>query len=86
MARLEALAGALLSEVRGAEAMINTSLGLDADGAVPPLASLALIQPPPSWPAIKAALTSRPELVAGRAEIVRAEAEVVRAAEAVNPS
>ena len=56
--------------------MLNTSLALDADGPVPPLASLALAQPPPSWSAIKAALTSRPELVAGRAEIARAEADV----------
>jgi outer membrane protein TolC len=76
VARLEALARALVSEVRGAEAMLNTSLGLEADSPVPPLASLAFAQPSPSWPAIKAALTSRPELVAGRAEIVRAEAEV----------
>jgi outer membrane protein TolC len=40
------------------------------------LSSLAFAQPPPSWSAIKAALTSRPELTAGRAEIVRAEADV----------
>jgi outer membrane protein, heavy metal efflux system len=76
VARLEALARALVSEVRGAEAMLNTSLALDADGPVPALASLAFAQPPPSWSAIRAALTSRPELVAGRAEIVRAEADV----------
>jgi len=76
VARLEALARALVSEVRGAEAMLNTSLALDADGPVPALASLAFTQPPPSWPAIKMALTSRPELAAGRAEIARAEAEV----------
>jgi outer membrane protein, heavy metal efflux system len=76
VARLEALAGALVSAVRGAEAMLNTSLALDADGPVPPLASLAFAHPPPSWPAVKAALTSRPELVAGRADIVRAEADV----------
>jgi len=76
VARFEALAQALVSEVRGTEAMLNTSLALDADGPVPPFASLAFAQPPPSWSAIKAALTSRPELAAGRAEIVRAEAEV----------
>jgi outer membrane protein, heavy metal efflux system len=76
VARFEALARALVSEVRGAEAMLNTSLALDADGPVPALATLAFAQPPPSWSAIKAALTSRPELVAGRAEIVRAEADV----------
>ena len=76
VARFEALARALVSEVRGAEAMLNTSLALDADGPVPALASLAFAQPPPPWSAIKAALTSRPELAAGRAEIVRAEADV----------
>jgi outer membrane protein, heavy metal efflux system len=76
VARLEAFARALVSEVRGAEAMLNTSLALDVDRPVPPFASLAFAQPPPSWSAIKTAMTSRPELVAGRAEIVRAEADV----------
>ena len=76
VARLNALAHALVSEVRGAEAMLNTSLALDADGPVPALAALAFVQPPPSWSTIRAALASRPELVAGRAEIMRAEADV----------
>jgi outer membrane protein TolC len=76
VARLEALARALVSEVRGAEAMLNTSLALDADVPVPLLASVTLAQPVPSWSAIKSALTSRPELAAGRAEIARAEAEI----------
>ena len=76
VARLEAVARALVSEVRGAEAMLNTSLALDAESPVPPLASLAFAQPPPSWSAMKTALTFRPELVAGRAEIARAEADV----------
>ena len=76
VARLGALARALVSDVRGAEAMLNTSLALDADGPVPELASPALALPPPSWSAVKAALTSRPELAAGRAEILRAEADV----------
>jgi outer membrane protein, heavy metal efflux system len=76
VARLEAYARALASEVRGAEAMLNTSLGLDADLPVPPLAPIALTQPPLSWPAIKTALTSRPELAAGRAEVARADADV----------
>ena len=76
VARLEASARALVSEVRGAEAMLNTSLALDAESPVPPFASLAFAQAPPSWSAIKTALTSRPELVAGRAEIVRAEADI----------
>ena len=45
VARLEAVARALVSEVRGAEAMLNTSLALDADGPVPPFASF---RPPAS--------------------------------------
>ena len=76
VARLEAFARALASEVRGAEAMLNTNLALDPEGPVPTFASLALAPLPPSWSAIKTAFTSRPELVADRAEIVRAEADV----------
>jgi len=76
VARLDAFAKALVSDVRGAEAMLNTSLAQDADLPVPALAPLAFPQPLPSWPAIKTALTSRPELAAGRADVTRAEAEV----------
>ena len=76
VARSEALAKALVSDVRGAEAMLNTSLALDADLPVPPLARVAFAQPLPAWSAIKAALTSRPELAAGRADVTRADAEV----------
>ena len=77
VARLNAFAKALVSDVRGAEAMLNTSLAQDADLPVPALALLAFPQPIPSWPAIKTALTSRPELTAGRAEIARADADVL---------
>lgn len=77
VARLEALAGALVSEVRAAEAMLNTSLALDADQPVPPLAPLVLGAPVPAWEGIKAALTERPELVAVRAEMARADADVL---------
>jgi outer membrane protein TolC len=76
VARLEAAARALVGEVRGAEAMLNTSLALDADLAVPELAAPTLTQPVPSWTVMKSALAARPELEAGRAEIARAEAEV----------
>ena len=76
VARLQALQRSLTGEVRAAEAMLNTSLALDADLPVPPLAPFALTQPVPSWAVLKPALTSRPELAAGRAEIVRAEADV----------
>jgi outer membrane protein TolC len=76
VARFEAQSRSLRGEVRAAEAMLNTSLALDADGPVPALASLALTQAPPSWADIKSALSARPELAGGRAEIARAEAEV----------
>lgn len=76
VARLEALARALVSEVRGAEAMLTTSLALDADHPVPPLAPLVLAEPVPAWAGIKAALIDRPELVGVRAEIARADADV----------
>ena len=76
VARLEALAKSLASEVRGAEAMLNASLARDADLPVPALAPLAFPRPVPSWSAIKTALTARPELAAGRAEIARADADV----------
>jgi len=76
VARLRALARALTNEVRAAESMLNTSLALDADSAVPALTPVAVTQPVPSWAVIKSALTSRPEIAAGRAEVVRAEADV----------
>jgi outer membrane protein, heavy metal efflux system len=76
VARLEALARGLVGDVRAAEAMLNASLGQDAELPVPELAPLALTQPVPSWPSIKTALDSRPELAGGRAEIARAEADI----------
>jgi outer membrane protein TolC len=76
VARLGATARALVGEVRGAEAMLNTSLAIDADAPVPPLSPLTLAQPVPAWSVIRAALVARPELAAGRAEIARAEADV----------
>jgi outer membrane protein TolC len=77
VARLDAMSRALVGEVRAAEAMLNTSLAIDADASVPPLAVLALPQSVPSWATIRAALASRPELAGGRAEIARADAEVL---------
>ena len=76
VARLEAFARALVSEVRGSEAMLNAALARDADLPVPPLATVTFVDPLPTWSVIKTALTSRPELAAGRAEIARAEADV----------
>ena len=80
VARLDALARSLVGEIRGAEAMLNASLAFETDQSVPRLAPFALAQPVPPWPAIKSALTSRPELISGRAEIARAkaDAEVMR--------
>ena len=76
VARLQALQRSLTGEIRAAEAMVNTSLALDAELPVPALAPFALTQPVPSWAVLKPALTSRPELAASRAEVVRAEADV----------
>lgn len=76
VARLEALARSLVSEVRGAESMLATSLGLDAETTLPPLEAVVVAQPPPPWPTLRAALIDRPELTAVRAEIARAEADV----------
>jgi outer membrane protein TolC len=76
VARLGAMARALVGEVRGAEAMLNTSLARDPELPVPELALPVLTQPVPSWSALKSAVTARPELAAGRADIVRAEADV----------
>ena len=76
VARLNALARALVGEVRGAEAMLNTTLARDADLPIPALAALPLTQPVPSWPAIKAAVSTRPELGAARADIARAAADL----------
>lgn len=76
VARLDAMARALVSEVRGAEAMLNATLARDADQSVPPLAPLTLSESIPDWSSVKAAFTTRPELAAGRAEIARADAEV----------
>jgi outer membrane protein TolC len=76
VARLGAIARALVGEVRGAEAMLNASLARDPELPVPELALPVLTQPVPPWSALKSAVTARPELAAGRAEIVRAAAEV----------
>jgi outer membrane protein TolC len=76
VARLDAIAKALVGELRSAEAMLNTSLALEADSSVPDLDPISLPGPIPSWASIKTSLMTRPELAAGRAEIARAEADV----------
>ena len=77
VSRLEAAAGALASEVRGAEAMLNASLARPVDTVIPPLELLVVAGVIPSWVLVQRALASRPELVAGRAEIARADADVL---------
>jgi outer membrane protein TolC len=76
VSRLAAGARGLAASVRAAEAMLNTSLARDADAPVPVLASALFAQRLPSWPEIKTALASRPEIAQGRAEVARADAEV----------
>lgn len=76
VARLEATARSLVGQIRGAEAMLNASLALDADAPVPPLTPVVLTAPVPAWSSIKAALLSRPEIAAARADVARAEADV----------
>jgi outer membrane protein TolC len=77
VARLQATARALVGEIGGAEAMVAASLGLDVSTPVPALAPLAVEHDTaPDWGVVKTALSSRPELAAGRAEIARAEADV----------
>ena len=76
VARLVALERTLASDVRGAEAMLNTNLGRDAELPVPSLVPVTFPQAIPAWSVIKTALTSRPELAAGQAQIARAGAEV----------
>lgn len=76
VARLDALARALVAEVRGAEAALNAALARDTDLPVPELTPLAFAQPLPDWTAIRDALPQRPELAAARATIARTDAEV----------
>jgi outer membrane protein, heavy metal efflux system len=77
VARIEAAARSLVSEVRAAEAMLNMSLGRSPHAAIPALASSAQVTAPAEWDQTrKVALQNRPELAAGRAEIRRAEAEI----------
>jgi outer membrane protein TolC len=77
VARLEGASRAFRAEVRAAEAMLNASLGRDADDIVPALAVALFAQQVPAWSAVKAAITRRPELAGGRADIARASADVL---------
>jgi outer membrane protein, heavy metal efflux system len=75
--RFDGAVRAIAAEVRGAELMLNASLGLDVEAFIPHLESSLVTAPPPSSNAVRrAALDQRPELRAGKAEIRKAEAEV----------
>lgn len=76
VARLEAQSRSVAGEIDGAEAMLNASMGNEVDAPVPPLQPFTVERRLPAWTTVKAALVSRPELLAGQAEIARAEAEV----------
>ena len=77
VARLQAMTRAIAGDVKAAEAMLNTSLGRDADRPVPDLAPALHSKAIPSPAEIQAALAARPELAALRAEIARADADVL---------
>jgi outer membrane protein, heavy metal efflux system len=75
--RFDGAVRAIAAEVRGAELMLNTSLGRATDAFIPPLENSLITAAPPSEEAVRrAALGQRPELRAGSAEIRKAEAEV----------
>jgi outer membrane protein TolC len=76
VARLVALTQSIAGEIGGAEAMLNASMGNEVDAPVPPLLPFTVEKRLPSWTTVKAALATRPELLAGGAEIERARAEV----------
>jgi cobalt-zinc-cadmium efflux system outer membrane protein len=68
---------AIASELRAAEAMLDTSLARSPDAAIPELdIAVTDAEPPPATTVASTAIASRPELRAGRAEVARAEAEV----------
>lgn len=77
LARIGARLSALAAEVRGAEAMLNASLGMPTHTSVPTLLAPIPERLPPSVEAVRtAALQHRPELRAGQAAIKKANADV----------
>ena len=76
-ARLDADRQALGSEIRSAEAMLDTALARAPDAPVPELAWTDDLSEPPSLDTlVRQGLARRPELAAARAERSRAQAEV----------
>lgn len=74
--RIAAEQRALAAEVRGAEVMLNTSIGRDPSSPIPTLDVTVPEVEPPAAAIVARSAQSRPELRAGRAEIEQAEAEV----------
>jgi outer membrane protein, heavy metal efflux system len=76
-ARLQAQQRSLFAEERGAQAMLNMSMGRQVDAPIPALASPAnIVVPQASIIMVEQALAQRPELQSGQAEIDKADAEV----------
>ncbi len=76
-ARLDSDRRALASEIRGAEAMLDTALARSPDASIPQLAWTDETNDPPALDAlVREGLARRPELAAARAERTRALAEV----------
>lgn len=78
IARLNGARRSIAAEIRGAEVMLDTSLGQPPlKTPVPELdSSISTADPPPADDVRQAALRARPELRIGNAELNRAQAEV----------
>lgn len=77
LARAQATRQSLVAELRGAEAMLNASLGRSPEAGIPVLDYAVRRDEPPVLDVIRAqALAQRPELHAAAAEIERATAEI----------
>ena len=77
LARLRAQARSAVGEVRSAEAMLNASLAIDVDQAVPPLAPIDVARVLPAIDDLADRVRLRPELEAARADVTRADAEIL---------
>lgn len=77
LARLRAQARSAVGEVRSAEAMLNASLAIDVDQAVPPLAPIDVARVPPAIGDVAGQIRLRPELEAARADVTRADADIL---------
>jgi cobalt-zinc-cadmium efflux system outer membrane protein len=76
-ARVRGAQQALVAQTRGAEAMLNASMGRAPTEPIPELVYVPSRDLPFTAPAaVERALLRRPELIAGEAEIARAQAEV----------